>query len=117
MTDRLDAGCEEILLTLLPPDQPAARTARRGLVVTGRRKGASVALEFVAAAGSENVQVGDHIDEVSADREVSLRLLRHLSSSVRHQQYHDTDIVTVEVEARRSGARDLDRDGRGGKTT
>ena len=31
------------------------------------------------------------------EREVSLRLLRHLASSVHHQQYHDTDIVTVRV--------------------
>ena len=33
------------------------------------------------------------------EREVSLRLLRHLASSVHHQQYHDTDIVTVRVKA------------------
>ena len=114
MVHRLDAVCEETLLTLLPADRSTDRTARRGLVVTARRKGSGVALEFVAAAGSENVEdrvalLGDHVDEASADREVSLRLLRHLSSSVRHQQYHDTDIVTIQVEApqveaRRSGA-------------
>ena len=34
------------------------------------------------------------------EREVSLRLLRHLASSVHHQQYHDTDIVTIRVDAR-----------------
>ena len=33
------------------------------------------------------------------EREVSLRLLRHIASSVRHQQFHETDIVTVRVEA------------------
>ena len=33
-----------------------------------------------------------------AEREISLRLLRHYASSVHHQQYHDTDIVTVRVE-------------------
>ena len=27
------------------------------------------------------------------------RLLRHLASEVRHRQYHDTDIVTVRVQA------------------
>ena len=31
------------------------------------------------------------------EREVSLRLLRHIASSVRHQQFHDTDIVTIRV--------------------
>ena len=38
-------------------------------------------------------------DELSSEREISLRLLQHLASSVRHQQYHDTDIVTVRVKA------------------
>ena len=109
MIHRLDAVCEETLLTLLPPDRALDRTARRGLVVTARRQGAGLALEFVAAAGSENVEdrvalLSDHVDEVSAEREVSLRILRHLASSVRHQQYHDTDIVTIQIEAPRSGA-------------
>ena len=72
--------------------------------MTARRRGAGATLEFVASAGSENVQdrmalLGDRVDEVSAEREVTLRLLRHLSSSVRHQQYHDADIVTVQVDA------------------
>lgn len=109
MAHRLDAVCEETLLTLLPPDRSTDRPARRGLVVTVRRQGAGLALEFVAAAGSENVQdrvalLGEHVDEVSAEREVSLRLLRHLSSSLRHQQYHDTDVVTIQVDAPRSDA-------------
>ena len=118
MVHRLDAVCEETLLTLLPPDpstdRTKDRTGRRGLVVTARRQGSGLAVEFTAAAGSENVEdrvalLSDHVEEASAGREVSLRILRHLSSSVRHQQYHDTDIVTVQVdapqvEARRSGA-------------
>ena len=33
---------------------------------------------------------------------VSLRLLRHHASSVHHQQYHDTDIVTVRVDPPRA---------------
>ena len=42
--------------------------------------------------------VTDTPDEVLMEREVSLRLLRHIASSVRHQQFHDSDIVTVRVE-------------------
>ena len=113
MVHRLDAVCEETLLTLRPPDRSTDRMARRGLVVTARRQGSGLVLEFAAAAGSENLEdrvalLSDHVDEVSAEREVSLRILRHLSSSVRHQQFHDTDIVTIQVEApgveaRRSG--------------
>ena len=36
--------------------------------------------------------------ELPVERDVSLRLLRHLATSVRHQKYHDTDIVTVRVD-------------------
>ena len=42
-------------------------------------------------------------DEGPVEREVSLRLLRHLASSVHHQQYHDTDILTVRVAAPAAG--------------
>jgi hypothetical protein len=31
--------------------------------------------------------------------EMPLRLLRHYAASVRHQQYYDTDVVTVRVES------------------
>ena len=104
MAERLAAVGEEALLTLLSPDESAGRPASRRLRVTARRRGAGATLEFVASAGSENVEdrmalLGARVDEASAEREVSLRLLRHLSSSVRHQQYHDADIVTVEVDA------------------
>ena len=61
-------------------------------------------LEFLSARGDENLQ--DRIallGEASAgstrlEEEVSLRLLRHLASSVHHQQYYDMDVVTVRVE-------------------
>ena len=38
---------------------------------------------------------------VPVDAETPLRLLRHYASSIRHQQYHDIDILTIRVE--RSG--------------
>ena len=103
MADRLAAVGEETLLTLLSAETSDDRPARRRLRVTARRQGAGAVLEFMAATGSENLQdrmtaLGDRVDEVSAEQEVSLRLLRHLSSSVRHQQYHDADVVTVTVE-------------------
>lgn len=103
MADRLAAVGEETLLTLLSGATSEDRPARRRLRVTARRQGGEAVLEFMAATGSENLQdrmtaLGDRVDEVSAEQEVSLRLLRHLSSSVRHQQYHDADIVTVTVE-------------------
>ena len=45
-------------------------------------------------AGEENARAGGRME-----REVSLRLLRHYASSVRHNHYHDTDVSTVRVEA------------------
>ena len=32
------------------------------------------------------------------EHELSLRILRHLATSVRHQKYHDADIVTLHIE-------------------
>ena len=33
------------------------------------------------------------------EQDVSLWLLRHYPSSVRHSQYHDTDVIAVRVES------------------
>ena len=61
-------------------------------------------LEFIVAPGEENVQermamLAAGGEETPVEHEISLRLLRHLASSVHHQQYHDLDIVTVQVKA------------------
>ena len=61
-------------------------------------------LEFVAAPGDGNLQdrialLGEDAVETPTEREVSLRLLRHLAFSVRHEQYHDIEFVTVRVDA------------------
>ena len=45
------------------------------------------------------MSLADDPGDAPAEHEVSLRLLRRLASSVRHQQYHGTDIVTVRVAA------------------
>ncbi len=100
--DRLEAAAEEALLALgLPDDSANGLDARRLLLTAWREKG-DVTLEFVAAPMGENLQdrlalMGGEAGEASFENEVSLRLLRHLTSSVRHRQYHDTDIVTVRV--------------------
>ena len=77
--------------------------SRRRVRLSHKEDGGAV-LEFVAASGEDNLQdrialLGEQTGETSVEREVSLRLLRHLASSVHHQQYHDTVIVTVRVEA------------------
>ena len=103
MAARLDAVSEETLLTLLAQDEATPDAAPRRLLVVARHEDGGATLEFVAARGEENLQdrialLGETGAGDVIEREVSLRLLRHLASSVRHQQYHDTDIVTVRVE-------------------
>ena len=104
MTARLDAASEETLLTLLRQDEEAAEAERRHrLLLVARSEDGGAILEFVASTNGENFQdqialLGEASAEDAIEREVSLRLLRHLASTVRHQQYHDRDIVTVRVE-------------------
>ena len=102
MANRLDAAGEETLLTLLERDEGEEEPGPRRLLLTAHKEGGGAVLEFVAAGGEDNLQdrialLGEQTAGASIEREVSLRLLRHLASSVRHQQYHDTDIVTVRV--------------------
>ena len=102
MVRRLDAAGEETVLTLLRADEGSEPGRRRGLQLAAYREPAGAVLEFVVGPGKENLQdriavLGEITDETAIEREVSLRLLRHLASSVRHQQYHDTDVVTVRV--------------------
>ena len=103
MADRLEAVGEEALLSLLRPekDETLPDRRRRLRLVAARAEGGAV-LEFVVAPTGENVEdrlavLGDQADETAIEHDVSLRLLRHLASSVRHQQYHDLDVVTVRV--------------------
>ena len=100
---RLSSAGEETLLSLVRPEGGAAAGARRRLLVIARASGKSAELEFVAAPGEENLEdrmvlLTERGGGAPAEHEISLRLLRHYASSVLHQQYHDTDIVTVRVE-------------------
>ena len=107
MVDCLDAVSEETLLTLMERNDGE----RRRLFVSARKDADGAVLEFVAAAGEDNIQdriglLAERPDDMRMEREVSLRLLHHLASSVRHQQFHDMDIVTVRVDAPATGRGD-----------
>ena len=106
MANRLDAVGEETLLTLIQQDEAAEGHDRRRLLLVAHKEEGGAVLEFVASTGEENLQdrlalLGERPTGDLIEQEVSLRLLRHLATSVRHQQYHDTDIVTVRVHAPR----------------
>ena len=101
MADRLDAVMEECLLTLIGDGEGAGGEQRRLLVLAHREREAGV-VEFMAASGQENVEdrlavLGDTASDQSIERDVSLKLLRHLAAEVRHRQYHDVDVLTVRV--------------------
>ena len=98
---RLELAGEETLYTLLGDETDEPRP-ERSLQIVAYRDGADIVLEFIASPGGENIQdlltvIKDTPSEPSANREVSLRLLRHAASSVDHQQYRDIDIVTVRI--------------------
>ena len=122
MADRLAAAAEEAMLSLLEDhmrepmddrtagvdDEATSRdreprdTTRRLLLVAHRERDTAVLELYVAPLG-ENIQdrvalLGETEDEASVEREASLRLLRHLASSVRHQQFHETDTLTIRVQ-------------------
>ena len=101
---RLVAVAEEALLTLLNRDeQTQDEVAKRHLLLTIQKEGSDAVMEVVVAPGDTNLEdrmahLGEHADEVSVEKEISLRILRHYASSVHHQQYHDTDIITITVD-------------------
>jgi len=109
MRDRLMAVAEETLLTLSPLDLEMDLDAddesgeERSLVVIASSEGDVAELEFIGGEGGENIedrvrQMQDYDDERIVEHELSLQLLRNFASSVRHQQFRDTQIITVRVE-------------------
>ncbi|MDE2982524.1 MAG: hypothetical protein OXU74_15145 [Gemmatimonadota bacterium] len=103
MARRLSLAAEETLLIVLDQVAEDDRFGVRRLRVTARAEAGGAELEFLAAAGEGNIEdrmafIGGSVTEVPVERDFSLRLLRHIATAVRHQKYHDTDIVTVRVD-------------------
>ncbi|MCY4602484.1 MAG: purine/pyrimidine permease [Acidobacteria bacterium] len=107
MTGRLRAVGEELLLTLARQDDAGGAAATRHLLLVARDDADAVELEFAATTDDENLEdrlavLGDAVVGHPVEEEMSLRLLRHYASSVHHQQFHDTDVITVRVGPPRS---------------
>ena len=108
---RLEAASEEALLTLLEPNEEGSvRGEPRGgeereLLLTARKEDGEAVLEFkVGAGGADDLNLqdrlawlGEQTEEAGPEQEISLRLLRHLASSVRHQQFYNVDVLTLRV--------------------
>ncbi len=110
MKARLGAVAEETLLTLAPLDLEGLLAesdgtdgaSDRSLIVVASSDGQVADLEFIG--GSSGVNIEDQVHQLQqydtlppTENDLSLRLLRSYATSVRHQQYHDTDIITVRV--------------------
>ena len=101
-TLRLRSAGEETLASLMFQDGASEGLAKPRLIVAARPQSTKIDLEFVATTRQENIedQLAFLNDEeaVPTVDDLSLRLLRHHASAVRHQKYHGVDIVTVQVE-------------------
>ncbi|MCY4123389.1 MAG: hypothetical protein OXG72_20975 [Acidobacteria bacterium] len=102
MIERVRAVGEETLLLIRREEERTASDERR-LLLIARGEGDAAVLEVIAATDETNLEdqmalLSDRAMSGLLEQEVSLRLLRHYASSVRHNKYHDTDVITVRVE-------------------
>ena len=112
METRLRAVGEETMQILGRQEAEAAVEAAaeaetgeaRSLLLIASSDGPAADLEFIATTDEKNVEdqlalLSEVAAGVPVEAETPLRLLRHYASSIRHQQYHDIDILTIRVES------------------
>ena len=100
---RLAHAAEETLLLLVGEAEEDESPGKRRLRLTARADAGGAELEFLSTSGEGNIEdrmavIGGHVAEDPSEHEFSLRLLRHLATSVQHHKYADTDVVTVRVD-------------------
>ena len=108
MASRLEEVVRETMQTLFADGAAEHKSPR--LVLSARKESAAAVLDLVVSGTGMNLEdrftppgekpgdsAGGTPERDEAD--ASLRRLRELASSVRHQQFHDTDILTIRVDA------------------
>ena len=102
-TGRLQAVAEETLLVLT---QREVSDRQLRLRITAASSGRGAELEFITGpSDSENLEdqfalLGEPPPELEGMLSVGdtpMRVLRHLATSVDHRQYHETEVITVQV--------------------
>ena len=89
---------------ILTGDEAEAPDQQRRLLLIARADGKAADLEFIATTDETNIEdqlamLSEAAMSIPAEAEIPLRLLRHYASSIRHQQYHDIDILMIRVES------------------
>lgn len=105
---RVQTAAEEALLILIG-DQAADNGKRlKYLDIVISREDDGLMLEIVASDSKGNIEdkialLGRELSESSLEKDISLRMLRHLTTSVRHERYHNTEIVVLKVAQTQAG--------------
>ncbi len=104
METRLRAVGEETMQILTQGEAHETADQERRLLLIARSDGNAADLEFIATTDATNIEdqlamLSEATASVAVETETPLRLLRHYASSIRHQQYHDIDILTIRVDA------------------
>ena len=104
--NRLRSAGEETLEVLSNSYAEVSDGKPPRLTISAHPDDSDVELEFVAVSDEGNIEdrlayLQDETETIE-EADISLRLLRHHASSVKHQKYHGVDIVTVRVAGTKS---------------
>ena len=96
---------EEVMLSLLNEERDVPADQKRMVVATIRPDSGSAELEIMVASDDAiegNIEnrmayLGQE-QALEEEQELSVRVLRHYASSVRHRKYYGIDIVSCRVE-------------------
>ena len=100
---KLNLAAEETLLTLVEQHSDRQEGTPRSLRVSVKRDIDQAIVEFAAVVGEGNIEdrllLLDQSDTTAIEQDLSLRILRQVTSSFRHQQYFNMDVITIAVKA------------------
>ena len=100
--DRLQLVGEEALLFLLRKEEEIQRDELLPIPVSAREVDGVLELELVSGPDAENIETLvrelPEEDRVSVG-DVGLRILGHLATELRHEQFHDRNYLLVKVDS------------------
>ena len=101
-SDKLRAAGEEALTTLVNLHKESGSDEARELLILVRRDEDLVEVELISGPSSANLEVRlsnlAERPDTEQEEDISLRLLRHYATSVRHRNYHNVDILSMRIE-------------------